>query len=307
MEEKPMNPTRTAEEIQEIIYTPPAPNQREERRRSNKARELKMSMAETFGEHIGMKLAPTRFSLRALSEGMVHGKEWENHKGTDYRYFDHAYFYRKTDKTAGAIAAHLYNVPADIEEKAAGAGLKVSFPDFPSWHYPGRTTLVMYQAASSTPREKKPYRFDSWTASKIVTISGRANTAVLPETNDITDKLLFVGDYHNTAARNFYYRYCKREDVVPVMALKKSTRWILEWDPIDYPEQIPITPEQIEDIVYSVIASEIKERPGAAKIFNQTMGVNFGYLRKLTEDQALNIGKLIAGLFYQASSKEDKR
>ena len=66
---------------------------------------------------------------------------------------DHDYFLRDANGIPVAVAGHPYDVEApgrraDYERSAAAHGLVVTFPtDFPSWWFPGRTTLVLFRPA----------------------------------------------------------------------------------------------------------------------------------------------------------------
>jgi hypothetical protein len=73
--------------------------------------------------------------------------------GLPHDLFDHTYCYREASRPyrAAAVAAHLYNNsvdhPGDLAERAERMGLTLSWPDFPSWWYPGRTALALYVPA----------------------------------------------------------------------------------------------------------------------------------------------------------------
>jgi hypothetical protein len=65
-----------------------------------------------------------------------------------YPMMDHAYFYRVNGRPV-AIVAHPYmhdpGVRSECEHWAHDNGVLISFPtDFPSWWYPGHSTLVLY-------------------------------------------------------------------------------------------------------------------------------------------------------------------
>jgi hypothetical protein len=61
--------------------------------------------------------------------------------------FDHPYFFRSLEGIY-AIASHLYDCDAgkrlEIERFCDRYGLCAEYPDFPSWHYPTRTTFVWW-------------------------------------------------------------------------------------------------------------------------------------------------------------------
>ena len=70
-----------------------------------------------------------------------------------------AYTFRLPDGTPAAIAGHVYkgdreSVRQDLQRKADGAGMVLSFPtDVPSWWFPGGTTLVLFEPAAGLQRE----------------------------------------------------------------------------------------------------------------------------------------------------------
>jgi hypothetical protein len=65
----------------------------------------------------------------------------------DGYYMDHPYFYKDHEDRAAAIIAHSYNMPEikpDAEKFAKEKELIISYPDFPSWYYPGWTQIIQY-------------------------------------------------------------------------------------------------------------------------------------------------------------------
>ena len=70
--------------------------------------------------------------------------------GCSTRVADHPYFYRELERPykPAAIAAHLYDWPdqeVDVKEAVQEFGLSYRVVrDFPSWWYPGETTLILY-------------------------------------------------------------------------------------------------------------------------------------------------------------------
>jgi hypothetical protein len=81
--------------------------------------------------------------------------------GMHHDLFDHGYYYR-LDRCAAAIAAHVYDwAPEKLEAAAdwgAQRGLAVSIPEFPSWWYPGRTTLLLWRSSQSFAEAVGVYR-----------------------------------------------------------------------------------------------------------------------------------------------------
>jgi hypothetical protein len=133
-----------------------------EHSRAGRQRELRISerehsaaqrrLAIDFGEVRGWKLTDRQFDLMTLSRGKQHSGARDysgrHQPGHHHSSFDHPYFYKR-DRKAAAIVAHLYGWPSDTcraecAEIADRYGLKIETPDFPSWWYPGGTTLVVY-------------------------------------------------------------------------------------------------------------------------------------------------------------------
>jgi hypothetical protein len=118
--------------------------------------ELNKRLAVDFGRRYGWQSSDRPFTIRTLARGGVHDSE-ELAGSYDPEFCDHPHWYRSR-RHARAIAAHLYVTGSDQESAvkarqgeiliwAAARGLQASFPDYPSWWYPGWTMLVLYQAA----------------------------------------------------------------------------------------------------------------------------------------------------------------
>lgn len=89
----------------------------------------------------------SRFTIRMLSENKKANNYWRPDYSIDNHYIDHPYFYKDMDYRAAAIIAHSYNMPdikPDAIRFAECKNLQVSFPDFPSWHFPGWTQIIQY-------------------------------------------------------------------------------------------------------------------------------------------------------------------
>jgi hypothetical protein len=83
----------------------------------------------------------------------MNGRHRNPEAGDFHDNLDHPFFYRRNRKAA-AIAAHLYNFPANraaCEKLALSFGLTFEVPDFPSWHYPNGTKLVVYIGPAGAP------------------------------------------------------------------------------------------------------------------------------------------------------------
>lgn len=118
---------------------------------------MRLCLAERFGASHGWTLSQTsRFGLITLGRGKCRlqgqqladpGNGWFLGEFRDLAFaFDHPYWYRR-DGRAAAIAAHLYEFAsraADCAKLARRFGCGFETPDFPSWWFPGLTTLVVY-------------------------------------------------------------------------------------------------------------------------------------------------------------------
>jgi hypothetical protein len=74
--------------------------------------------------------------------------------------FDHSYYFREAQSPyrPAAVAAHLYGnsaaKPGDLAETATGLGLVLDWvTDFPSWWYPGWTSLALITPARALSRQ----------------------------------------------------------------------------------------------------------------------------------------------------------
>jgi hypothetical protein len=109
----------------------------------------KRRLAIEFGAQYGWKLSEKRFGLLALKRGSVFSMIRDDADVSDdhlpHELFDHLYFYRRA-KRAVAIVAHPYH----FDQDAAAAFAKKhdlcwESPAFPSWWYPGATTLIVFK------------------------------------------------------------------------------------------------------------------------------------------------------------------
>ena len=98
----------------------------------------------------GWPAAVVPFGMKTLAAGKVRPERGDR----DYYgwcgslLLDHRYFYRTADgtKRAAAIAAFLYGRSARAECLACAAehGLRFEEPDYPRWHCPNKTTLIVF-------------------------------------------------------------------------------------------------------------------------------------------------------------------
>ena len=126
------------------LRQPPAPETAPERRGCHaEMAELQQRLAVDFGRRHGWMWSERPFTAETLARGGV----WDSSGRAgayDSTFCDHPYGYR-VDRRARALVAHLYDGgPDKILTWAAARGLQASFPDYPSWWYPGQTTLVLY-------------------------------------------------------------------------------------------------------------------------------------------------------------------
>jgi hypothetical protein len=115
------------------------PWQREQRLK--RTHELQAELIKRFCRKHGWARTRTRTDIKMEWLGMA--EPWVHHL------FDHTYCLRHaTRRRHYAIATHPYNVNPEYERLAQQVadeyGLLVEYPDFPSWYYPGRTTLVLW-------------------------------------------------------------------------------------------------------------------------------------------------------------------
>ena len=119
---------------------------REVDQKNEKARALGEQLAKQFGTLHGWKLTRRPFSLDQLAEN----RKARNWRGGEFfqggTHLDHPFWYRLNGFPI-AVAVHNYNAPdhrGDLDEECKRRGLvweEVS--DFPSWHNPGDTKLIL--------------------------------------------------------------------------------------------------------------------------------------------------------------------
>lgn len=112
-------------------------------------KEIRKELAIRFGKINNWKLTEKGFKMDEIAR-MEHIPNSIKFFTGDY--VDHCYWYINHENRPAAVVAHLYTVPKDINQHALKNGLQVTFPNFPSWHVPNRSTLVLY---TSIKREKE--------------------------------------------------------------------------------------------------------------------------------------------------------
>lgn len=138
--------------------------------RHEKARAQQCRLAIDFGVSRGWKLGKP-FQPRTLARGRVldHPDDISAESDLDHHdQLDHPHHYRdpRTRRAVG-IVAHLYDMTEAkklcCQAAALSIGLRAEFPtDWPSWHCPGYTTMVVYTRGAGLPgvKRKPPVRFD---------------------------------------------------------------------------------------------------------------------------------------------------
>ena len=124
---------------------------REERRAQDRHNAVQSTLAEAFGTLFGWRRSPSSFSLACLARGGHHDGSYHVISST---LLDHPFYYRFPTRNAAAIAAHLYGWPrveAECRQLAERERCAIrAVTDFPSWWYPGSTTLVLWTALPSS-------------------------------------------------------------------------------------------------------------------------------------------------------------
>lgn len=118
--------------------------------------ERRARLARAFGEARGWRVSPSDFDEATLAAGKTSAGRRRRHYGSEWNcaLLDHITFYRRPDRRAVAVVGQPYDLGAEAMDEAdqwaAGRCLRITFPtDFPSWHYPGRTRLVLVEPALS--------------------------------------------------------------------------------------------------------------------------------------------------------------
>lgn len=115
---------------------------------------LKGWMADEFGRVRGWRQSRSGFDVAVLAAGKMNSGGRRSYYGWPHKFSDHRCYFRWPDRRAAAVVGQPYALTADTrrdaEHWAAANGLRVSFPtDFPSWWYPGHSTLVLFEPASA--------------------------------------------------------------------------------------------------------------------------------------------------------------
>jgi|SRR5688572_14524345 len=116
-------------------------------------RDLTRRTAAEFGRGYGWRLTALPFTLAELA-GV------SDDIPASRAIFDHPYFYRDSRGRPVAIAVHLYDWPEvgpGIEALCEQFNLRYEAPaGYPSWWYPGWTSLVLYTPQFQRRRKRSP-------------------------------------------------------------------------------------------------------------------------------------------------------
>lgn len=133
-------PAACVEAILRLMANRDAASPAEKRERQERIEEQQRALSDAYGARRGWRRAAERFPVRALARVSRAEEEWEP------KFVDH-YSFWVSDGRPVAVVAHLYGCDEALREAACAwaalRGLRATFPvDFPSWWYPGRTTLI---------------------------------------------------------------------------------------------------------------------------------------------------------------------
>ncbi|HEY8126127.1 MAG TPA: hypothetical protein VIF88_12000 [Methylocystis sp.] len=117
------------------------------RRKYAEERNVTKRLAAMFGESRGWRLSEAPFGWRILARGTYSARDWASVQLPPG--CDHTYYYRHKGGRVAAIATYPYAPAfernrAECEAFARKFRLGLEFPDWPSWHFPGETTFVLW-------------------------------------------------------------------------------------------------------------------------------------------------------------------
>ena len=111
----------------------------------------KILLATAFGAQFGWRWKP---EIRGLEH--LHGRN--PRKWTTPPCNDHASSYHQGGLCVALVAQPYANVPGveEMREWAHANGLSFTLPDWPSWHFPGRSTLCLFTLRANDPSLTHP-------------------------------------------------------------------------------------------------------------------------------------------------------
>lgn len=111
-------------------------------------------LIDAFAARHGWRRSRAWFTPGMLAKGGVQYNPWRNEPDWSGEFIDHSFCFRSSDGRAAAFATNPYGLGWKEDDPAIRAfcerhRLRVRIPDdFPSWWYPGRTTLIVFTAAT---------------------------------------------------------------------------------------------------------------------------------------------------------------
>jgi hypothetical protein len=147
-------PKEMAERLRELIESEKVPAPPSLARLISRARyaeqcAIRRRLISCFSAPHGWRRSSWFFQPTTLARGGVRDAARDLAKDLWPDVMDHPYFFRRARRAVAAVC-HPYALTdarkAEAMEWATQNGLNVEFPDFPSWHYPGETTTVVFTA-----------------------------------------------------------------------------------------------------------------------------------------------------------------
>lgn len=159
-------PQEMADRLRALLDAgPPKPAPREtveaarERQLATQRQELEVAalrrrLADDFAEARGWRPTTAPLAAKELARRASIGGNWHRPSREWGLFLPHPTFYRDGDRRTAAAVGHptvdlAESGRSEAEAWAADRELVVSYPNFPSWQYPGRTVLVLFEPAET--------------------------------------------------------------------------------------------------------------------------------------------------------------
>jgi hypothetical protein len=121
---------------------------------------LRNLLIDIFAERLGWRPSKAWFTPSMLAKRGVAYHPWRDRPDWSGGFVDHGQCFRSLDRRAAAFASNPYGLRwtadhPDIRAFCEHFHLSAAIPDFPSWWFPGRTTLIVFTplAADSVPAD----------------------------------------------------------------------------------------------------------------------------------------------------------
>jgi hypothetical protein len=111
---------------------------------------LRTRLIEIFAWRKGWRHSQAWFTPAMLARGAVPYNPWRSGPNWSGEFIDYSYCFRTPDRRAAALATNPYGLHWTADHPSIRAfceryGLRATIPtDFPSWWFPGRTTLIVF-------------------------------------------------------------------------------------------------------------------------------------------------------------------